>query len=55
MPAKDFLEHSDAEFRLLFENNPLPMWVFHRQTLRFLEANHAAWVHDGYSRAGTWR
>ena len=50
MPAKDFLEHSDAEFRLLFENNPLPMWVFDRQTLRFLEANHAAVVHYGYSR-----
>jgi len=50
MPAKDFLEHGDTEFRLLFEDNPLPMWVFDRQTLRFVEANHAAVVHYGYSR-----
>jgi PAS domain S-box-containing protein len=50
MPAKDLLKRRDAQFRLLFEDNPLPMWVFDRETLRFLEANHAAVFHYGYTR-----
>ena len=29
----------EAEFRLLFANNPLPMWVYDLETLRFLEVN----------------
>jgi len=49
MPAKDLLKHRDARFRLLFEDNPLPMWVFDLETLRFLEANHAAVSHYGYT------
>jgi PAS domain S-box-containing protein len=49
MPEKDLLENADAKFRLLFEDNPLPMWVFDRETLQFLEVNHAAVVHYGYS------
>jgi two-component system, cell cycle sensor histidine kinase and response regulator CckA len=49
MPAKDLLKQRDAKFRLLFEDNPLPMWVFDRETLRFLEANQAAVAHYGYS------
>jgi len=51
MPAKDLLKQNDAKFRLLFEDNPLPMWVFDRETLQFLEANHAAVAHYGYSLA----
>ena len=50
MPAKLLLKQKGVKFRLLFEDNPLPMWVFDRETLRFLEANHAAVAHYGYSR-----
>ncbi|MEO7100950.1 MAG: PAS domain S-box protein [Luteolibacter sp.] len=35
---------------MLFENNPQPMWVFDRQSLRFLAVNQAAIDHYGYSR-----
>ena len=49
MPAKHLLKQKDLKFRLLFEDNPLPMWVFDRETLRFLEANHAAVAHYGYT------
>jgi two-component system cell cycle sensor histidine kinase/response regulator CckA len=49
MPAKDLLKHKDLKFRLLFEDNPLPMWVFDRESLRFLEVNQAAVAHYGYS------
>jgi len=50
MPAKDLLRDKDAKFRLLFEDNPMPMWVFDCETLRFLEVNLAAINHYGYSR-----
>ena len=36
-------------FRLLFEANPLPMWVYERETLRFLAVNEAAVRHYGYT------
>jgi diguanylate cyclase (GGDEF)-like protein/PAS domain S-box-containing protein len=37
-------------FRLLFESNPVPMWVVERSTLRFLDVNAAAIAHYGYTR-----
>ncbi|QSX79260.1 bifunctional diguanylate cyclase/phosphodiesterase [Agrilutibacter solisilvae] len=43
---------ADAErlFRMLFERNPLPFWVFDVGTLRLLEVNQAAIDQYGYSR-----
>jgi len=41
---------SEASFRHLFTNNPLPMWVYDLETLRFLEVNEAAVGHYGYTR-----
>jgi PAS domain S-box-containing protein len=40
----------DAEYRLLFEANPHPMWVYDLETLAFLAVNDAAIRHYGYSR-----
>ncbi|MGA7350279.1 MAG: sensor domain-containing diguanylate cyclase [Acidobacteriaceae bacterium] len=40
---------SDSQYRLLFESNPIPMWVFHRETLHFLAVNQAAVRQYGYS------
>lgn len=37
-------------FRLLFESNPVPMWVVERTTLKFLDVNAAAIEHYGYTR-----
>jgi hypothetical protein len=37
-------------YRLLFENNPLPMWVYDVQTLRMLAVNEAALAQYGYSK-----
>lgn len=37
-------------YRLLFEANPLPAWVFDAKTLKFLAVNKAAIHHYGYSR-----
>ena len=44
------LKQREASSRLLFETNPLPMWVFDTETLRFLAVNAAAVEHYGYSR-----
>ena len=38
-------------YRLLFENNPQPMWVYDLETLAFLAVNQAAIHHYGYSLA----
>lgn len=40
----------EAHFRMLFANNPLPMFVYDRETLRFLDINNAACSYYGYSR-----
>ncbi len=40
----------EEEYRLLFEDNPLPMWVYEVKTLRFLAVNQAAIRHYGYAR-----
>lgn len=37
-------------FRLLFERNPQPMWLYDVETLAFLEVNDAALAQYGYAR-----
>ena len=44
------LKRREASFRLLFDNNPMPMWVFDAETTRFLSVNDSAVQHYGYSR-----
>lgn len=48
--GEEALRASEVRYRLLFENNPLPMWVFDSETLRFLDVNKAAVQQYGYSR-----
>ena len=47
---EEALRKSEAQYRLLFESNPQPMWVYDLETLRFLAVNDAAIRHYGYSR-----
>ncbi len=48
---EDALRKSEAQYRLLFESNPHPMWVYELETRRFLAVNNAAVERYGYSRA----
>jgi two-component system cell cycle sensor histidine kinase/response regulator CckA len=41
---------ANERYRMLFESNPQPMWVFDVDTLAFLAVNEAATHHYGYSR-----
>jgi two-component system cell cycle sensor histidine kinase/response regulator CckA len=47
--SEDALVKSASMFRLLFNHNPLPTWVFDKETLRFLQVNDAAVRQYGYS------
>jgi PAS domain S-box-containing protein len=47
--AEEALRKSESTFRLLFEHNPLPTWVFDSETLRFLQVNDAATRQYGYT------
>ncbi|AFY99305.1 PAS domain S-box protein [Calothrix sp. PCC 6303] len=49
--AEQALRDSEARYRLLFESNPHPMWVFDSETLVFLAVNQAAIAHYGYSES----
>jgi PAS domain S-box-containing protein len=44
------LRESEERYRLLFESNPHPMWVYDTETLEFLTVNAAALKEYGYSR-----
>jgi PAS domain S-box-containing protein len=43
------LRDSEGRYRLLFESNPFPMWVYDLETLSFLAVNEAAVRRYGYS------
>src|SRR5579871_1308987 len=40
---------SELRYRALFDDNPLPMWVYNRETLRFVDVNNAAIQTYGFS------
>ena len=48
--AEEARLRSEEQYRLLFDNNPQPMWVYDSETLAFLAVNDAAVRHYGYSR-----
>lgn len=43
-------ETFQEQYRLLFESNPHPMWVFDLETIKFLAVNDAAVEQYGYSK-----
>ncbi len=50
MNAKLALQESEAIHKLLFDNNPLPMWVYDVKTLKFLKVNSTACHKYGYTQ-----
>lgn len=44
------LRQSEEDFRRLFDQTPLPMYIYDLETLRFLEVNQAAVSRYGYAR-----
>jgi PAS domain S-box-containing protein len=50
MARQEALAGAEAQFRELFDLNPLPFWVFDIESLRFMAVNKAAVHRYGYSR-----
>ncbi len=48
--ADEALRSSEQKYKLLFEANPMPMWMFSMKTLRIIDVNKAATVDYGYTR-----
>jgi PAS domain S-box-containing protein len=48
--AEKQLKDSEEQYRLLFDSNPHPIWVYHPLTLAFLAVNDAAVHLYGYTR-----
>jgi len=44
------LKQHEQSFRLLFDSNPVPMWLMDVATLKFLAVNDAAIKHYGFTR-----
>ncbi len=47
--ADEALRSSQQKYKLLFEANPMPMWMFSLKTLHIIDVNEAAIGHYGYT------
>jgi two-component system sensor histidine kinase UhpB len=48
--ADDALRSSEQKYKLLFEANPMPMWMFSKCSMHIVDVNSAAIEHYGYTR-----
>jgi diguanylate cyclase (GGDEF)-like protein/PAS domain S-box-containing protein len=48
--AQAALQESEQRYRIVFDNNPIPLWVIDEQSLRFLMVNNRAVEQYGYSQ-----
>jgi len=48
--AEEALRRNEQQYRMLFESNPNPVYVYESETLQFVAVNEAAVRHYGYSR-----
>ncbi len=47
--AEQAVQNSEEKYRMIFNSNPLPNWIYDLDTLNILEVNNAAIAHYGYS------
>ena len=48
--ARAPVDDGELRYRQLFEANPLPMWIYDLETLRFLDVNEVACARYGWTR-----
>ena len=46
----EILRSSERKYKLIFESNPMPMWMISKPKLEIIDVNHAATIHYGYTR-----
>ena len=50
--AEKAVKDSEEKYRMIFNCNPLPNWIYDLETLQIMEVNDAAITHYGYTGAG---
>lgn len=48
--AEEELKSSEQKYKLMFESNPMPLWMIDKDNLTIIAVNEAAARHYGYSR-----
>jgi PAS domain S-box-containing protein len=48
--AEDELKASEQKYKVLFESNPIPLWMIAKDSLRIIAVNDAAARHYGYTK-----
>jgi PAS domain S-box-containing protein len=48
--SEEHLRRAEVQYRLLFDSNPIPVWVYELETLRILDINATAIARYGFSR-----
>jgi two-component system, sporulation sensor kinase E len=48
--AEDELKASEQKYKVLFESNPMPMWMIAKDSLKTIAVNDAAATHYGYTK-----
>ena len=48
--AEEELRSSEQKYKLLFESNPMPMWMIAKDDMTIIDVNEAAIKHYGYTR-----
>jgi PAS domain S-box-containing protein len=48
--AEEELKSSEQKYKLLFESNPMPLWMIDKDNLKIIAANEAAAKHYGYTK-----
>ncbi len=49
--AEEELRRSEKKYKLLFENNPMPMWMLSVPDMNVVDVNESALKHYGYTRS----
>jgi PAS domain S-box-containing protein len=49
-PQKQPVDQPSVEYKMLFDNNPMPMWILSLENYRIINVNNAALRHYGYAR-----
>jgi PAS domain S-box-containing protein len=48
--AQEQMRLSEKKYRILFEDNPMPLWIYSLKDLHFIDVNEAAIKHYGYTK-----
>jgi len=48
--AEEELKASEQKYKILFDSNPMPLWMIAKDSLKIMDVNDAAAIHYGYTK-----